>query len=109
MAVDGDEAQALRQLVSDARDTLTEAERALYQTKNESRQDPLNFPIRLNDKLAGVMFGAAFGDNPPTVTSGTRTKITQVVAAADHVFSPYDLGEPNQTLGNQFRVLDKRR
>ena len=29
-------------------------EETLYQTKNQSRQDPLNFPIRLNNKLAGV-------------------------------------------------------
>ncbi len=44
---------------------LSEVEEALYQTKNKSRQDPLNFPIRLNDKLAGVMSGAV-GDYPPT-------------------------------------------
>lgn len=44
---------------------LAEVEEALYQTKNKSRQDPLNFPIRLNDKLAGVMSGAV-GDFPPT-------------------------------------------
>lgn len=43
---------------------LTEVEEALYQTKSKSSQDPLNFPIRLNDKLAGVMSmvnGAEFG------------------------------------------------
>ncbi|MDX1407703.1 MAG: glycosyl hydrolase, partial [Saprospiraceae bacterium] len=31
---------------------MTEVEQALYQTKNQSRQDPLNFPIRLTNKLA---------------------------------------------------------
>ena len=31
---------------------MTEIEKALYQTKNQSRQDPLNFPIRLTNKLA---------------------------------------------------------
>jgi len=30
---------------------ITAIEEALYQTKNESRQDPLNYPIRLNNKL----------------------------------------------------------
>lgn len=29
-------------------------EKELYQTKNQSRQDPLNFPIKLNNKLAAV-------------------------------------------------------
>jgi len=38
----------------------------LYQTKNKSGQDPLNFPIRLNDKLSGVGSGASAGDYRPT-------------------------------------------
>src|SRR5437868_434373 len=40
---------------------LTAVEEALYQTKNQSSQDPLNYPIRLNNKLAaleGVVEGA---------------------------------------------------
>ncbi|MGI9543384.1 MAG: glycosyl hydrolase, partial [Cyclobacteriaceae bacterium] len=40
-------------------------EKMLYQTKNRSRQDPLNFPIRLNNKLAGLN-QAGFGNNRPT-------------------------------------------
>ena len=33
---------------------LTAVEESLYQTKNRSSQDPLNFPIRLNNKLAAL-------------------------------------------------------
>ena len=33
---------------------MTEVEEALYQTKNRSNQDPLNFPIRLNNRLASL-------------------------------------------------------
>ena len=33
---------------------LTKVEEALYQTKNQSSQDPLNYPIRLNNKLAAL-------------------------------------------------------
>jgi hypothetical protein len=43
---------------------LTAVEEALYQTKNQSSQDPLNFPIRLNNKLAalgGVVSSAEVG------------------------------------------------
>ncbi|MCF8261686.1 MAG: hypothetical protein K9J12_12990 [Melioribacteraceae bacterium] len=46
--------------------SLTNIEKVLYQTKNESAQDPLNFPIRLNDKLAAVASGVSYGDNKPT-------------------------------------------
>jgi len=45
---------------------LTTIEEALYQTKNQSSQDPLNFPIRLNNKLAalgGVVGSAEAGPN----------------------------------------------
>jgi photosystem II stability/assembly factor-like uncharacterized protein len=45
---------------------LNDIEKALYQTQLESPQDPLNFPIRLNDKLAGLKRLASFGDHPPT-------------------------------------------
>ena len=46
--------------------SLTAIEEALYQTKNQSSQDPLNFPIRLNNKLAalgGVVYGAEYAPN----------------------------------------------
>lgn len=45
---------------------MTASEEALYQTKNKSRQDPLNFPIRLNDKLAGLANSVGNGDFAPT-------------------------------------------
>ena len=45
---------------------LGAVEKSLYQTQNRSRQDPLNFPIRLNDKLAGVYGTAMSGDYRPT-------------------------------------------
>lgn len=48
-------------------DQLTEIEETLYQTKNQSPQDPLNFPIRLNDKLAGLLGVSQVGAYPPTV------------------------------------------
>ncbi|MCU0867516.1 MAG: glycosyl hydrolase [Planctomycetes bacterium] len=43
---------------------ITAVEEALYQTKSKSSQDPLNYPIRLTDKLLGVLSsvdGAEFG------------------------------------------------
>jgi hypothetical protein len=45
---------------------MTAVEEALYQTKNKSSQDPLNFPIRLNDKLGGVADTASTGEFAPT-------------------------------------------
>ncbi|MCG8605489.1 glycosyl hydrolase, partial [bacterium] len=45
---------------------VTAIETALYQTKNKSRQDPLNFPIRLNNKLAALASLSSRGDFKPT-------------------------------------------
>jgi photosystem II stability/assembly factor-like uncharacterized protein len=44
---------------------LTDVEEALYQTKNQSSQDPLNFPIRLNNKLAALLGVISRSETPP--------------------------------------------
>ena len=44
---------------------LTDVEETLYQTKNQSSQDPLNFPIRLNNKLAALLGVVSRGEAPP--------------------------------------------
>jgi photosystem II stability/assembly factor-like uncharacterized protein len=45
---------------------LTAIEETLYQTKNQSGQDPLNYPIRLNNKLSSVGSSASSGYYKPT-------------------------------------------
>ncbi|MFP8488875.1 WD40/YVTN/BNR-like repeat-containing protein [Gracilimonas sp. Q87] len=45
---------------------LEEVESALMQTKAESYQDVLNFPIKLNNKLAALASTVATGDGRPT-------------------------------------------
>ncbi len=45
---------------------LTSIEETLHQTKARSSQDVLNFPIRLNNKLAAVAGNVGAGDFPPT-------------------------------------------
>ena len=60
-------------------EVLTAVEEALYQTKSKSSQDPLNYPIRLTDKLLGVVGavdGAEFGP-----TQAQREVTAQLVEA----------------------------
>lgn len=62
---------------------LNSIEETLYQTKMESPQDPLNFPIRLNDKLAGVMSLAGLGDHAPTDSAiAVRDELVAAIDAA---------------------------
>ena len=58
-----------KELVTYAKDLLKEMtiiEETLYQTKSKSNQDPLNFPIRLNNKLAHLNSLTRIGSYAPT-------------------------------------------
>jgi photosystem II stability/assembly factor-like uncharacterized protein len=48
---------------------LTAVEEAVYQTRLRSGQDPLNFPIRLNNKIAALLGVVESADGLPTVQS----------------------------------------
>jgi hypothetical protein len=48
---------------------LTAIEEELYQTKNRASEDPLNFPIKLNNKLAYVLGTVANSESQPTSAS----------------------------------------
>jgi hypothetical protein len=69
-AADRAKAGGKDQKVKDAAEALkkklTAVEEALYQTKNQSNQDPLNYPIRLNNKLAALGGVVGMGDGAPT-------------------------------------------
>jgi len=48
---------------------LGEVEQEIYQVKNQSNQDPLNFPIKLNNKLAALVGVVERGEAAPTQQS----------------------------------------
>jgi len=59
----------VKELVEKAKtleEQLSDIEKALYQTKNRSGQDPLNFPIRLTNKLGHLNALVSMGDFAPT-------------------------------------------
>jgi len=66
---------------------MTEIEEALYQTKNQSRQDPLNFPIRLNNKLGHVISITNRGNFKPTDQAKAFKK--EVTEACDAELKKY--------------------
>jgi hypothetical protein len=56
----------IEKLISKITTDLKRIEENLYQTQNESGQDPLNFPIRLNNKVGHLGSIMGVGDNKPT-------------------------------------------
>ncbi len=50
-------------------DSLTFRENEVYQTRNQSGQDPLNYPIKLNNKIAALSGVVGSGEYKPTTQS----------------------------------------
>ena len=84
---------------------LTAVEETLYQTRNQSSQDPLNFPIRLNNKLAALAGVVGSADAAPTAQSYAAyddlvAKIDAQLAALAQVLSA-DLARFNRLVREQ--------
>lgn len=61
---------------------MTQIEEALYQTKARAGQDLLNFPVRLNNKLASLADDMGEGDFRPTDSAEqVRRELTQAIDA----------------------------
>ncbi|WP_127136177.1 WD40/YVTN/BNR-like repeat-containing protein [Flagellimonas oceanensis] len=63
---DDDTTKALVEKARKMKEEFGSIERELYQTKNRSGQDPLNFPIKLTNKLAHLNSLVSIDDFPPT-------------------------------------------
>ena len=61
-----DDAQSVRAAAAALKKTLTEIEEELIQARSKALEDPLNFPIKLNNKLASLSGAVASADTAPT-------------------------------------------
>ena len=59
----------IQKLIKDFRTNIDVIENNIHMTKNQSRQDPLNYGIRINNRLAFLMADSQRGDYPPTEQS----------------------------------------
>jgi len=59
----------LKSVLDPFRDKLSAIEEDVYQVRNRSGQDPLNFPIKLNNKIAALGSTVQHGDGKPTASS----------------------------------------
>lgn len=62
----GDAGRRIAQLADSIKARLAAVEAEIYQVKNRSSQDPLNYPIRLNNKIAALAGVVASADAAPT-------------------------------------------
>jgi hypothetical protein len=73
-------------------DELSVIEETIYQVKNQSNQDPLNFPIRLNNKLASLQRTVESGEARPTddsykVFNELKAELDAQITALDKVIA----------------------
>jgi photosystem II stability/assembly factor-like uncharacterized protein len=92
-------------------DKLQAVEEDLYQVKNQSGQDPLNFPIKLNNRLASLQRSVESGDARPTdaayvVFAELSSELEGHLAKLDEVLSE-DLKKVNDRLSEKL-VIDKK-
>ena len=63
---DDERVEELKEKAKKLSEDFSEIEKTLYQTQNKSGQDPLNFPIKLTNKLGHLNSLVGMGDFPPT-------------------------------------------
>jgi photosystem II stability/assembly factor-like uncharacterized protein len=92
-------------------DKLQAIEEELYQVRNQSGQDPLNFPIKLNNRLASLQRSVESGDARPTdaayvVFAELSSELEGHLSKLDEVLS-VDLKKVNDRLPEK-SIIDKK-
>ncbi len=83
---------------------LSAIEEELYQVKNQSNQDPLNFPIKLNNRLSSLRRSVENGEAKPT--DGAYKVFKELTAELDQhlgnlkIVMEEDLPKVNSALKN---------
>ncbi|MCI0699021.1 glycosyl hydrolase [candidate division KSB1 bacterium] len=77
----GTDGKAVTAAAKDLNDKMKAIEEEIIQVKAKSRQDPLNYPIKLNNKIAVLADVASSMDAPPTDAS--HTVFNQIAAQLD--------------------------
>ena len=77
---DDERVEELKEKAKKLSEDFSEIEKALYQTQNKSGQDPLNFPIKLTNKLGHLNSLVGMGDFPPTEQDvAVKDELTQKI------------------------------
>jgi len=64
--IDRTDEASIEELAEMVREELTRVEEEIYQTQSQSPQDPLNFPIRINNRLAALLSLVEGSETRPT-------------------------------------------
>jgi hypothetical protein len=104
--LDSTQTRSIDSLVKQINDTLANVEDVLIQTKAKAFQDLLNYPVKLNNKIASLASVASSADRRPT--KQTYDLFEQLSSEADsHLKKLYDVDEQAIIeLNNRIKQLD---
>ncbi len=106
-------AQAVETKGTEVNTKLTDVEQEIYQIRNRSNQDPLNFPIKLNNKLASLLRLVESAEAQPTTQVGevytALSAALQTELDEMEVILDTDLDELNRLLrANNLPIVERR-
>ena len=107
-ALDGTGDADLRQSADRLLEGLGTVEEELYQVRNRSGQDPLNFPIKLNNRLASLRRSVETGDARPT--DAAYQVLDELSAELDGHLQQLEalLGEPLTAVNRQLQAAGRQ-
>ena len=96
---DDERVEELKEKAKNLSEEFSKIEKSLYQTQNKSGQDPLNFPIKLTNKLAHLNSLVGMGDFPPTEQDiAVKDELTQKINL--------ELEKFNMLVSNQIKTFN---
>lgn len=96
---DDDKYDAVLEKAKELEKSMSVIENNIHQTSNKSRQDPLNYGIRINNRMAFLMADQQRGDFPPT--DQAKAFFQEVSAELDK-----ELRDLDQLLIKEFAVMN---
>ena len=90
----------VKQLANKLTQNLSVVEEEIYQVRNQSNQDPLNFPIRTNNRLASLLRVVQTGEGQPTGNVGAIFEELVAELAAE-------TGKLEQTIGADLPAFNR--
>ena len=102
--------EEFKKLADEFETKLDKVENNIHMTKNQSRQDPLNYGIRINNRLAFLMSDSQRGDYPPTDQAlaffkDVKKELDIEINSLNDLFEAYVNKINSQVLDKQIKMI----
>ena len=97
-------------LIKKYKSDLDIIENNIHMTKNQSRQDPLNYGIRINNRIAFLLADSQRGDYPPTEQAqeffkSIKGELNEQISKFNRVLNTYTMQLNNMIQDNDIKFI----